>query len=54
MEAGCRNPSAWAGTVGGKLGGKLYIDLSSDDDAAFDAGVQRLVGEIRTVCGGAS
>jgi len=54
MEAGCRNPSAWEGTVGGKLGGKLYIDLSSDDDDAFAAAVERLVGEVRTVCGGGS
>lgn len=54
MERGCRNPSGWAGTVGGKLGGKLYIDLSSDDAAAFDAGVRLLVGEVRLLMAGPS
>ena len=50
MERGCRNPSGWVGTVGGKLGGKLYVDLSMDaTDAAFGEGVRRLVSEIRTV-----
>ena len=49
MEKRCRNPSDWAGTVGGKLGGKLYIDLSSDDSSAFDSGVKQLAAEIRVV-----
>jgi len=30
MEPRCLNPAAWTGTVGGKLGGLLYIDLSKD------------------------
>ena len=39
--------SKWCGLqVGGKLGGKLFIDLSQDGDA-FEDGVQRLVKEIR-------
>lgn len=48
MERGCRNPSAWEGTVGGKLGGKLYIDLSEDGEK-FDAGITRLIEEICTI-----
>ena len=50
MEPACRNSKQWAGVVGGKLGGKLYIDLSSDvADTAFAYGVQRLANEIETV-----
>jgi len=30
MEPRMRNPGNWKGQVGGKLGGKLYIDLSED------------------------
>ena len=52
MERGCRNPGGWAGTVGGKLGGKLYVDLSSDDAPAFAKGVTHLVSEIRTILKG--
>ena len=51
MERGCRNPNEWSGTVGGKLGGTLYVDLSSDGDA-FDLGVKRLAAEIRLVSAG--
>ena len=42
MERGCRNPGGWAGTVGGKLGGKLYVDLSSDDASALGRHAPRL------------
>ena len=45
MERGCRNPNDWSGTVGGKLGGMLYVDLSSDGDG-FGEGVKRLAAEI--------
>ncbi len=31
---------AVAGTVGGWLGGKMFIDLSDDDEAAFDEGAK--------------
>ena len=51
MEEGCRNASEWAGTVGGKLGGLLYFDLTSDG-VAFDETVKRLADEIRVVSGG--
>ena len=30
MEKGCRDTKKWRGTVGGKLGGTLYIDMSED------------------------
>ena len=48
MERRCRDANGWTGTVGGKLGGLLYFDLSSDGDA-FDQGVKRLADEIRLV-----
>ena len=47
MEPRCKCPSDWTGVVGGKLGGILYVDLSSDDKAAFKAGINHLVREIR-------
>ena len=53
MEQGCRNTNEWTGAVGGKLGGTLYIDLSSDDVATFDARVKQLSAEIRAVVGSA-
>ena len=54
MEPGCRNASQWIGTVSGKLGGKLYIDLSTEDYNAFDKAVARLAAEIRSVVAGDS
>ena len=51
MEEGCRNAGEWTGTVGGKLGGLLYFDLSSDGDD-FDKVVKRLADEIRLISGG--
>ena len=30
MERGCMDPNEWQGVVGGKLGGKLYINLTED------------------------
>ena len=47
MEPGCRNPRTWSGTVAGKLGTQLYVDGSSDEDAAFDETITRLVKELR-------
>ena len=51
MEQGCRNSSEWTGTVGGKLGGLLYFDLSSDG-VDFDKVVKRLADEIRLISAG--
>ena len=45
MEKDCRNTNEWTGAVGGKLGGTLYIDLSSDDVATFDAKVKDISAE---------
>jgi hypothetical protein len=51
MEPRCRAPSNWPnGTVKGKLGPKLYIDLCDDGDA-FEAGVEKLIAEIAQVTG---
>ena len=51
MEEGCRNSSERTGTVGGKLGGLLYFDLSSDG-VDFDKVVKRLADEIRLISAG--
>ena len=51
MEANCRNPRDWKGVVGGKLGGLLYLDLSSDDESDFDSNVARLAAEIAKIAG---
>ena len=32
VDPSCRDTSTWQGIVGGKLGGHLYIDLTSDHD----------------------
>lgn len=47
MEKSCRNPRDWAGAVGGKLGGLLYIDLS--EEAQWDVNMKRLIDEINRV-----
>jgi hypothetical protein len=51
MEPRCRAPGSWpGGTVKGKIGSKLNIDLS--DDATFDAGTMaHLIREIAAVTG---
>jgi len=53
MEPALRDTKAWRGQVGGKLGVKLYVDLSEEEEgkeegAAFEAGVGRLIDEIRS------
>jgi hypothetical protein len=50
MEPRCRSTSQWLGPVGGKLGTKLYIDLS-EDGPSFDVGIARLVDEIVKLAG---
>ena len=47
MEPRCRNTKAWGGPVGGYLGGRLYLDFTMDDGDAFEAGVHKLVAEVR-------
>ncbi|KAJ1480434.1 hypothetical protein T484DRAFT_2803114 [Baffinella frigidus] len=52
LEPSCRNQNSWKHTVGGKLGGLLYIDMSSNEDSLeFEEGVQRLVKTIRDMAG---
>ena len=41
MEKACCNPRDWTGTVGGKLGTTLYVNLTGDDDTNFNGGAQR-------------
>jgi len=50
MEAGCRDTAEWAGVVGGKLGGKLYVDLSGPE--AWETGLPNLVRSIKAVVSG--
>jgi hypothetical protein len=47
MEPRCRNVSDWQGVVGGKLGGRLYIDFTSDEPATFDTAVASLIEELK-------
>ena len=50
MEPGMKAQGAWpSGTIKGKLCGKLHIDLTADEDAAFDSNMKALVAEIREV-----
>ena len=50
MEPGMRNPNDWGdGAASAMLGGMLYIDMCSDEPAAFEAAVRQLVAAIDTV-----
>ena len=52
MEPRLFSPMHWPdGTVKGKLGTKLYIDLTSDDSVSFERKVGELVTEIKRVIG---
>jgi hypothetical protein len=53
LEPSCRDTSKWAaGVVKGKLGTKLYIDLSAnEDDDSFHEGITKLLREISTLTG---
>jgi len=51
MEPSMRSTNQWTGTVGGKLGGQLYTDLSNDG-VAFEAGVQNVIKEVRNIASG--
>ena len=50
MEPSCRDPRDWCGVVGGKLGGLLYADLSTDD--RWNDGLDHLAKDIQTVIEG--
>jgi hypothetical protein len=49
MEPRCRNTRSWVGTVGGKLGGLLYVDYADDSEEALAAATRRLVDEIQRI-----
>lgn len=53
LEPSCRDTSKWAaGVVKGKLGTKLYIDLSAnEDDDSFLDGITKLLREVSVVAG---
>jgi len=44
MEPRCRDTSSWTGVFGGKLGGKLYVDLADD---GLDSHMPRLIEEVK-------
>ncbi|KAL1503635.1 hypothetical protein AB1Y20_012109 [Prymnesium parvum] len=47
MERCCLDTSSWRGAVGGKLGGTLYVNLTSDE--GLETGVDHLVREVLAV-----
>ena len=47
MEESVRDNRSWDGILQATVGDLLYIDMSSDDDAAFEAACDRLVTTIR-------
>ena len=49
MESRCRNPKTWQGVVGGKLGGKMYVDCVEDDTTSFKAAIDAIVREVTFV-----
>lgn len=49
MEPRCRNTRSWVGTVGGKLGGLLYVDYADDSEEALAVATKRLVDEIQRI-----
>jgi len=51
MEPSARNPREWRGPVGGKLGTRLFVDLSDDEPRKFAEGVQHLIAEMGRVTG---
>jgi hypothetical protein len=46
MEPGMTNPRDWKGELGAALGTKLFVDLSSGDDAVFKAACDKLYSDI--------
>jgi hypothetical protein len=42
MEKSCLDPRTWHGTICGRLGGRLYIDLTSDDPEHLQRGIAQL------------
>ena len=53
LEPQCKDTFRWsAGVVQGKLGSKLYVNLSDDEDQpGFQAGIEQLLQELATVTG---
>ena len=50
MESGLLDTHTWTGSVGARLGGKLYVNLINDDEG-FEAGTTHLASEIASVLG---
>ena len=51
MEAECADTREWHGAVGMRLGGSLYIDLSSDGEQ-LEQGVKALLARVQSLCDG--
>ena len=54
MERCCLDTSSWLGAVGMHLGGRLYIDASSDEPAKFEQACEQIRVEIINVATGAA
>ena len=51
MEESMRNNRSWGGILQATVGDLLYIDMSSDEEAVFEAACDRLVATIREIMG---
>ena len=51
MEESMRNSRSWDGMLQATVGDLLYIDMSSDEDAVFEAACDRLAATIREAVG---
>ena len=51
MEESMRDNRSWRGILQATVGDMLYIDMSSDEDAVFEAACDRLAATIREAVG---
>ena len=49
MEESMKGTHSWGGILQATIGDMLYIDMSNDDDAIFEAACDRLAATIRDV-----
>ena len=49
MEESMRNNRSWGSILQATVGDLLYIDMSSDEEAVFEAACDRLVAAIRGI-----
>ena len=54
MEPRLLQTSSWEGVVGGKLGSKLYFNLTSDEEAEVQRAVEGIEGALKQLGAGRS